>query len=162
MGTSVWRSVVAGRKTNILALAYIFSTIVALDSPLVQRASKVVAVPWANATGPLHAVIEPEIPRGYTGKLLVVKGHDPTWPSKMNTTYRVAFAEDFIPLFQVYAEAKPMKDFIHGCERKCSATIQAPALKFRRRDMVLNDTWNIDITRNSIQTAFGLSPDLIP
>ena len=52
---------------GILSLACIFSVVVVIDGPLLQRASTVISAPITDRTVPLKVSITPQIPHDYTG-----------------------------------------------------------------------------------------------
>lgn len=52
---------------GLIGLACITSTIVAVDGPLLQKATTVIRVPAVNDAVELTVSMSPEIPRGYTG-----------------------------------------------------------------------------------------------
>ena len=65
-GLYVWRAIVSGRHCSLLALACVCATLVAMDGPLLQRASSVrVVVPNSPVT--LSVSVSPEIPSYSTG-----------------------------------------------------------------------------------------------
>lgn len=70
MGTIIWGALTAGKRTNLLALACLISTLVAVDGPLLQQSSKVVSMPIPEDEGTavtLTFELSPELPSYYTG-----------------------------------------------------------------------------------------------
>ena len=108
----------AGRHFNILALASISATFVAIDGPLLQRASSVdLRVP--NQPVPLSVSLTPELPAYFTGVV--------DYEFLPNIEIQ-DFQQRFLPIFYDWAGQKPMKDVITGCHATCTATVRGPAL----------------------------------
>lgn len=66
-GTTVGGAVIAGRHMGLLGLACIFSTLVAVDGPLLQRATRVVPAPIAEPPVILNVTMAQEVPTSYFG-----------------------------------------------------------------------------------------------
>ncbi len=64
-GTSVWASLSNIRRFNMVGFACIMTMLVAVDGPLLQRASSVTTQVLEDAVA-IQATIAPELPNGYT------------------------------------------------------------------------------------------------
>lgn len=64
-GNALWNALLAGRETNMMAIACIASTFVVADGPLLQRASSVVPASIPDTPIPLKVTMVPEIPRDF-------------------------------------------------------------------------------------------------
>lgn len=123
-GLFVYRALGSGRHFNLLALACICGTFVAMDGPLLQRASSVkLEVPQQSVT--LGVAITPEIPAYFSG-----------W-SMYDIYPEIAldFTTEFIPIVHEHSDHAPITG-ITGCEGTCSAKVRAPGLQL----------WNCDST----------------
>lgn len=108
----------SGRHFNLLALACICATFVAIDGPLLQRATSVrLRVPKQSPV--LQISITPELPSYWSGiadfsDLPEVEIQD--------------FQTHFIPTFYQWADNIAIRTGITGCgTRTCRATVRAPA-----------------------------------
>ena len=141
-GTTLRGALTAGRRTGLLSLACIFSTVAIIDGPLLQRASTVRSASVQGSAVNLRVGIAPEIPTDYTG------GWD-TIGSGSNAVRFTYIFNDTVPtadgtasnhlLLSVnntlnqfvgpmwYADA-PITGVIDGCAGSCRANIRAPAL----------------------------------
>lgn len=116
LGLFVYKAIVAGRHFNLLALACICATFVAVDGPLLQKSSTVERkMPQRNATMVAHVV--PELLSYYTGA---------AGPSGGGTTYMNALPY-MQPLIQASTAGKAPYA-VEGCPGSCSARIRGPAL----------------------------------
>ena len=61
-GMTVFGALTAGRKMGFLGIACIVSTLVAVDGPLLQKATKVVSAPFADSPIPLNVTMAQEVP----------------------------------------------------------------------------------------------------
>lgn len=117
-GTHTVRALFAGRQFNALALACLCATFVAIDGPLLQRASTVnLIVP--NTSVPLQVSISPEVPSYWTGGIVIQNG-------KNNTYTRIS--QLFSEVLDGYMASKTIPGSVSGCGGTCRATVLAPAL----------------------------------
>ena len=116
----------AGRHFSLLALACICATFVAIDAPLLQRASSV------HSTTPelpvlLQVSIAPELPRGFTGNAL----YDSDKPREASGS---EYSNDFHQILRDCFNREPIRSEggITGCSGTCHAVVRAPALAVDR------------------------------
>ena len=117
-GLHVVKAMMANRNSNMLALACICATFVAIDGPLLQRASFVRSeIP--EQTVSLAVSISPEIPAYSTG-----------WATFTNdyTKHIIDWTGDFLPVVKTDNARLPLQGAVAGCHVTCSAVIHAPAL----------------------------------
>lgn len=122
---------------GFLGMASIFSTLVAIDGPLLQRASTVISVPRVDVPVPLNVSIAPEIPTNFTGGWGIVHHVLSEWnrtvPSSNGSTLNdVEPSIEFGPFDQVVYEwirNSPINSgAVRGCGGVCKAKVKAPAL----------------------------------
>ena len=141
-GTTVLGAVTAGRNMGFLGLASIFSTLVAIDGPFLQKATTIVPAEITDHPIPLNVTIAPELPTDWSGKWFEMPGHgfnswrsgmfNETIPTSYGNTSNHMFAagrpeltEDWnLPWFR----GETLSGLVQGCEDRCSVKIQAPAL----------------------------------
>ena len=141
-GTTIRGAISAGRRMGLLGLACIFSTVVVVDGPLLQRSSSVVSAPIVNHPVFLNVTMAPEIPHDYTGAWATMQelGRNQWWnlqfngtmPGSNGTVPNNIYAEvipnieaDLPPIF--FSNA-PLTKVVSGCDGTCKARIRAPAL----------------------------------
>ncbi|KAK5172819.1 uncharacterized protein LTR77_002939 [Saxophila tyrrhenica] len=118
MGLHVYKALAAGRHTNILAFACILATFVAIDGPLLQRATSVVSVTPQQPV-PLTVALAPELPGAWSGAA--------DYREKQSWTFGPSV--DFAKVFEDYSETTPITGVVKGCPyQKCAITVRAPAL----------------------------------
>lgn len=128
---------------GLLGLACIFSTLVAIDGPLLQRASTVVPAPITGRSVHLNVTIAQEVPTGFTGgwspsgnntvAARLCSTFNDTIPAANGTTSNHIIPEAVVDLkgdwSGLWYSEGTMKGFIHGCPNNtCKAKIRAPAL----------------------------------
>lgn len=136
-GTSIRGALVSGRHMGLLGLACIFSTLVAIDGPLLQKASKVVPASIVGQTIALKINMAEELPNGFSGGWLRGPGVSsfndsiPTpsgvTPNNMAIWSTLNIQYDLVP---DYYSSGPINEVVSGCTGlyTCKATIRAPAL----------------------------------
>jgi hypothetical protein len=115
----VWSVLVSGIHTKLLATVCIASTIVAVDGPLLQRATQVRPT---NISVNLLATITPEVPAGLTGQY---------WSIQPNGTFVLYSAKSFLDFMHTtYGGPTGFRipQFVSGCPSTCYLTIHGPAL----------------------------------
>lgn len=128
---------------GLLGLACIFSTLVVIDGPLLQRASIVITVPLTNQTVPLTISMAPEIPNGFTGVWATTQDlglsywWSPAWNSTIPTGNGTA-PNDIMSmegqshaatqLSKLYNSDAALDGVVRGCNSRCTAKLRAPAL----------------------------------
>lgn len=114
-GFFVYKAVFSGRNFNLLALACICATLVAVDGPLLQRSSTVRAsVPERSVDLQVH--VTQEIP-SYNSGIAVLGDNDTSLGISSHFRHVIG---DFVAGRPVHA--------VKGCPGKCSAQIRGPAL----------------------------------
>ena len=160
-GTTVGGAIMAGRNMGLLGLACISSTLIAIDAPLLQKATTVVP---ANPVT-LNVTMAQELPTAYSG----------TW-SRFSAKWSPLFNES-IPSNegnisnQIYSWTRspslgvdwiknmPISGVVSGCPDSCKARIRAPALAVtscKKRSLVANYTLPLD-TRNLLTPDYTVS-----
>lgn len=114
-GLFVYKAIVAGRNFNILALACICATFVAVDGPLLQRAS-IVRSSVPDRTVTLTARLVPEIPSYRSGNSL------------LNSTTGYMTADPDLQAVIADWDFGRLPRAVEGCPGSCSSKILGPAL----------------------------------
>lgn len=142
-GTTLRGALTAGRHTGLLGLAYIFSTLVVIDGPLLQRSSKVVTGPVASKSVLLNVSMAQELPTGYSGgwldgASLGVQHYNgatfnATMPSGSGSNVSNYIHADSNVALEVaisssWYSADSLAGIVSGCTGSCKATLRAPAL----------------------------------
>ena len=125
----------AGKATNLPGIACIASTTVAVEGPLLQRASRVVSVPITNTFIPLNVTLTPELPAGFTGFWTVQNrtfdyfgDQIPTGNGTTSNDICSTTATAFNAVTQNFTKGPPLIGFSSGCPGSCRAKVRAPAL----------------------------------
>ena len=122
---------------GLLGLACICSTLVAIDGPLLQKATHVISAPIVNQTHPLNVSILPELPAGWMGGYIEsprpATQFNDTIPSSNNGSIPnkiMSFTNGWTMAFigAPWLRQVPMSGFIDGCPKGCRAKVRAPAL----------------------------------
>ncbi|KAI9815288.1 MAG: hypothetical protein M1827_002768 [Pycnora praestabilis] len=104
----------SGLHFNYIALASIAASLIAVDGPLLQRASSVVSVDVQTST-PISAQIASLPPdRYYTGYVTNVQSTNDT----------SILTPDFARVMQAYINRSPMTSALAGCQGSCTAAIR--------------------------------------
>ena len=109
---------IAGRNFNLLALACICVTFVAIDGPLLQKSSTV-RLGLSKQAITLNVSITPEMPAYWSGVAQY------TYMPELELQ---DFQSHFLPIYYDYGSSVPMRDAITGCPGTCTATVRGPAL----------------------------------
>ncbi len=134
MSVRLTKALSSGKRFNILARACICSTLIAIDGPLLQRASSVTHVSYRNPTT-LGVTLSPEVPHGYSGEYKAVRASLIGVPENFGTAdaYELLMNPDFSPILAEWAGGDPISIKLDsGSPDQISAHIQAPALARRR------------------------------
>ncbi|KAK5174063.1 uncharacterized protein LTR77_001143 [Saxophila tyrrhenica] len=116
VGQFLFRAMVSGRRFNALALACLCGTLVAMDGPLLQRASSVTSSTPQQPI-PLNVSITPTVPAYFTG-----------WSEySLYPLLSTDFTKDFLPIVREYIDQSPIIG-VTGCSGTCTGTVRAPAL----------------------------------
>lgn len=162
-----------------LGLACVFSFLVVIDGPILQRATTIVTVPFAQPVQ-LNVTIAQEIPTGYTGWWARNAGR---WTGNFNSSIPTATgttSNDLYALIDEQLEAKVaplwfrdegLPKFVQGCKGNCTAKIRAPALTATMctshsvtanytapisQKMALSNTMSLDMEHMSFLTTTSL------
>lgn len=117
-GLHAWRALLAGRNFNALALACLCATFVAIDGPLLQRASSVKLV-TPNTPLSLEVSVSPELPAYWSGGVI--------FNQFLNSTYTWT-SNAFQNVVDGFIASRTIPGAVTGCPGTCNATILAPAL----------------------------------
>ncbi len=127
-GLFLYKAVASGRRFNVLALACLCGTLVAMDGPLLQRASSVRSeIPLQPVT--LEISINPEVPSYWTGWSMFQ-----AFPNM-----GLDFTTDFLPVLREYNARMPISG-VAGCSGTCTGTVRAPALAVDSCQTMLHHT----------------------
>ncbi|KAH8822087.1 hypothetical protein F5884DRAFT_769927 [Xylogone sp. PMI_703] len=114
---SLWPALFSGRQFSLVALGSIAVTVIAIDQPLIQRASNVIT---AQRTLPVNvtARIAPEIPWGFTG-----------YQAGRSSDEQVMMAP-MISAFDSYNSQTPINTtgYFSGCKDTCVGYVEAGGL----------------------------------
>jgi hypothetical protein len=160
-GTTLFGALTAGRNVGLressetswhfgiytnsvsVGIATVFSTIVVIDGPFLQRSTSVVKAPILDQPVTLAVKMVQELPTDYTGGRSNIEdlGYAMRWNYVFNESiptsdggladnnmYFAVNTEYARRLPKVYYSNDPFTGVISGCEQTCSATIRAPAL----------------------------------
>lgn len=123
-------------------LACIFSTMVTIDGPLLQRSTHVIAAPISGEFVTLNVTIAPELPRYFGGNWTTTTAMNMTggWLNMFNQTIPTingtasnkvypmvdrSFERQAVPN---YLRDTPLLNVVRGCPGTCKAILRAPAL----------------------------------
>ncbi|KAK0614391.1 hypothetical protein B0T14DRAFT_570330 [Immersiella caudata] len=122
-GTSALSAGLSLRHPSFIGVASLLVTILAIDGPLLQRASSTaLVVRSANAT-PVAMTLGKELPYGFTGVVFSHHGRD--------TASRSLLSEDFTAVFDDYSQRRPIlatHTLGSGCRGICEGEIEASGL----------------------------------
>ncbi|KAH8811077.1 hypothetical protein F5884DRAFT_781116 [Xylogone sp. PMI_703] len=105
-------ALLSGRKFNFVSLGSIAATVIAIDQPLMQRASNVIAIQKSYPIG-ITARIAPEIPWGFTS-VQEGRGYE-----------QQVMTQPMIMAFNDFNSQAPMTSGISGCEDTCIGYVEA-------------------------------------
>ncbi|KAK3050521.1 hypothetical protein LTR09_008160 [Extremus antarcticus] len=142
-GTTLRGAITAGRHLGLLGLATIFSTVVIIDGPLLQRPTSVVQAPYVNQPVHLNVMMAQQTPTGYTGVWATSQelGFDTVQNLQFNKSVPSVDGNEVsnevwsssddqfdMHVGRLYYADVPIPSIIAGCNDQCTATIRAPAL----------------------------------
>jgi hypothetical protein len=160
-GTTFMGALIAGRNMGLIGLACIFSTLVAIDGPLLQKATTVVNARITDRPLDLNVSLAPEIPRGYTGgwmrtnmsQLLNSPAFNYTMPTAEGSVSNNIIGYSRTDITSLWSkpwfEDVTVPGIIHGCPGVCNATVKAPALAqtvCTRHDIPVNYTTPVNLS----------------
>ena len=157
MSDTPWRSLVSRKTCNWLVLPFFASILVAVDGPLLQRASKVISTPILDTPIDLEITMSPEVPRGFSGYYQYSPGFNTfDISSGRSSDYAIANSQNISVASNEWIAEKPPSGFVsgessqrsiqtlmlwtvmshleqrsktvEGCPGRCRAKVQAPAL----------------------------------
>ena len=140
-GMTILGALSNARNMGFIGLACILSTLVAIDGPLLQKATNVVSAPIGE-TMSLNVSLAPEVPTGFTGGWYKMPNGSnqmpwsPIWNDTIPTLNGnggtsnniIPLQHPMDPLSAAWLTEAPMKGFVQGCKSKCKAKLRAPAL----------------------------------
>ncbi|KAI9718454.1 MAG: hypothetical protein M1812_004175 [Candelaria pacifica] len=109
-GNSLWSSTLAGKHFNLIALASIMASLTPVSSPLIQRASSVVAQQVSRDVS-ITVNMAPELPQGFTG-VISGRGHQVA-----------VLTSNFSAVMRDYNNKASTNMSNTGCVGTCSAVI---------------------------------------
>lgn len=125
---------------GLIGLACIFSTLVAIDGPLLQKSTSVVTAPITNHPVTLNVSMSPEVPHGFSGGWVRTNVTELKFSSMFNNTVPTANGTTPNNIFAyfntdvnsaVYNKAwfqdEMVPGIVSGCDGVCEVTIKAPA-----------------------------------
>lgn len=155
-GTGVWSALTAGKKTSIFAIVCVASTLVAIDGPLLQKASTIVSGSPPHQNVQLNFTIAPEIPTNITGFA--------SWYEN-GTMITSGTSELSSNAMGMMLKDAPMQGYVSGCKNHCKATIRAPAMAITTCDYI-SDWIDYGHANNTAQTwpvsTSWTDPSLLP
>ena len=134
-GMTVGGAVVAGRNMGLVGLACLFSTLVAIDAPLLQKAITVVPAPIVDQPVTLEVNLAHQIPTDFTGGWYHASSRwswafndtIPTWNDSISNRLYPEATTNTMYGIEWYKDA-PLSGIVRGCDKKCKAKVKAPAL----------------------------------
>ena len=138
-GTTLLGALSSGRHMGVIGLACVFSTLVAVDGPLLQKSTTVVSAQIDQAV-PLNVTLAPEVPTDFSGGWVNISAssNQMAWsrlwnesiPTVDGSTSNWIISEIFpkSSLSAAWLKEKPMKGVVRGCPGECRAKVKAPAL----------------------------------
>ena len=128
---------------GLLGLACIFSTLVVIDGPLLQRSSRVITAPVIGKPRTLNVTMAPELPQDFTG--IRASPADMGWP---NGHWSISFNETIptsdgeapndvfvatddrlaLQVSPLWWNDLPLGGVFQGCSDECTTKMRAPAL----------------------------------
>jgi hypothetical protein len=143
-GTSVWSAALSARYCNLIAIVTVAATLVALDGPLLQRASSTLISQVQNNVT-VHATVANHLPFGYSGL---------HW-CKASRSSSIAPSEAFLErnfqqLMMEYNSRRPIDaSTASGCHGICKGTIRAAGFlpqcnEYTERKIFLNNITHFD------------------
>lgn len=113
-----WSALFAGRSFTFVSLASLAVTFIAIDQPLIQRASSIVTV---KRTAPIHvtASIAPEIPWGFTSV------------QNDRGVLQQIMTQPMISALNDYNSQLPIETGFAGCSDQCTGFVEAGGLAAR-------------------------------
>ena len=125
-----WKSLLSPRSINWMLLPCLASIIVAIDGPILQRASTVVSAQIQSSPVNLQVAISPQIPRGYSGYYEYSQIPESwTVSTGISNDYMIAVGQHVTKAQQGWTSSASSAGLIEGCPGKtCKAKIRAPAL----------------------------------
>lgn len=123
MGQNIWDALIAGRRMNMIAIACICGTMAAIDAPLLQRASSVVATsPNINMNITVNLV--PQLPGYYSGQTSYDDLDDGAGVQPQATDPN----PDFYPVMISWLNNDTMPAIASGCTGGCATAVRGPML----------------------------------
>lgn len=126
IGTALLSALTAGTHTNWISLACLFSTLVAIDGPLLQRATNVTNVAFAQPAV-LEITLSPQVPHGYTG-WYQIETNATSAATVGKTAGSAVLSHSLLQTATDWVQNNPILGQFQGCPGKCRVRVQAPAL----------------------------------
>lgn len=138
-GTHLLGAIASGPKMGILGLACIFSTLVSVDGPLLQKATTIVSAPIINHPVPLNVTLSPELPFLFSGGYVETNGTMNRWAQEFNTSIPASYGSvpnNLVSIVNPYVDQEigkpwlkrtPLNGIVRGCPGECNVKVKAPA-----------------------------------
>jgi hypothetical protein len=133
-GTSFGSALTAGKHVNLIAVASMVVTILAIDGPLLQRAIST-NISDINVHGtPINVTLADQIPLGYSGLELISFGN--------NLLGSALVRDQFREVIQQYQQRQPIaSQSITGCYGVCTGKIEGAGLQADCTETTNNKSW---------------------
>jgi hypothetical protein len=133
-GTNFGSALTAGKHVNLIAVASVVVTILAIDGPLLQRALST-NVSDINVHGaPINVTLADQIPLGYSGLELISSG--------LNLLGSALVREQFQEVIQKYQQREPIiSQSLTGCYGVCTGEIEGAGLQADCTETTNNKSW---------------------
>jgi hypothetical protein len=139
-GTSFASALISGRHVNLVALASVAVTILAIDGPLLQRAISAIEKDVHVSQSPVNVTLADQIPLGYSGLEISSGGHFLSSP---------LISEQFQEVVRQYQQREPIvAHSIVGCYGTCRGDVQGAGLQVVCEETVTNKPWFVPGTGN--------------
>jgi hypothetical protein len=151
-GTSFGSALMSGRHVNLVALASVAVTILAIDGPLLQRAISTIEKDVHVSQSPVNVTLADQIPLGYSGLELSPNG---------NLLGSALASEQFQEVIRQYQQREPIvAHSIVGCYGTCRGDLEGAGLQAVCEETTTNKTWLVPGTTHETTPWEGgvLSP----
>ena len=174
-GMTVGGAIRAGRRMGLVGLAALFSTIVAIDGPLLQKATTIDLAPIVAPPMPLNVTMAQELLTDSTGEWnkdgafgIWSVPFNATVPTLTGGTPNVLYSSWTLKQFPLqnwfYNESAGIEGVVHGCSKSstCNTTVRAPALALSAcvpYDLEV-DYWRPVASLKNMRELTGVAPPL--
>ncbi|KAF1962682.1 hypothetical protein CC80DRAFT_588213 [Byssothecium circinans] len=147
-GTSFGSALMAGKHVNLVALASVVVTILAIDGPLLQRAISTNVKDITVSQSPVNVTLADQIPLGYSG--LEIRG------TQGELLGSALVTEQFQEIIRQYQQREPIvAHSITGCYGICSGDLEGAGLQVDCMETMTNKEWFAPRTKNHSGFSYG-------